>query len=121
MPYADPEAAQAYQRRYYQSRKRLLAKRAKLRQRLKRGTQTLWSILPTPESFCAAMAQKAINDAGGMLPPGLEKGDLEQEIAEALVRGKAASQCRNAIQYAATLAIRVAQHEIRQANRMSVY
>ncbi len=114
MPYEKHADYLAFQRGYYQRHKSTLRGRARLRQRLVRGTPTLWSILDNPQGFCAAMAQHAINECGGAMPPSLCKDDLQQEIAEALVRGRAASRCTNACKYAATLAIRVAKQYLRK-------
>ena len=45
MPQHNRATYLAYQRGYYARHKKQLARRAKLRQRLVRGTPTLWSIL----------------------------------------------------------------------------
>ena len=120
MPQHDRSTYLTYQRAYYARNKKQLAKRAKLRQRLLRGTPTLWSILPEPRGFCAAMAQKAINQAGGVLPPAITKEDLCQDIAEALVQGRAVSRLTNPLQYAAALAIRLAIRQIKKEGKHAI-
>ena len=117
MPQADRVTYLAYQQVYYRRHRGTLRKRARLRQRTARHTKTLWHILDNPQGFCAAMAQRAINEWGGIgrLPEVLSKEDIQQDIAEALVQGRAASRCTNPLAYAATLAIRLARRQIRKA------
>ena len=120
MPFAEREARLSYQRAYYRRHRTTLRKRSRLRQRIARKTPTLWHILPEPQGFCSAMAQKALNERGGELPPALSKEDLQQDIAEALVQGRAPSQCRNPQQYAASLAIKVALRRLTKEKKYAI-
>jgi len=114
MPQKNRTAYLQYQRCYYQRHQQQLRRRARLRQRLKRGTYTLWHLFPDPYGFCRAMAYKALHQTGGDFPASLTLEDLQQDMAEALVQGRTASQCRNPTQYAAALLIRLAVRRIRQ-------
>lgn len=121
MPYREKTVSKAYQKKYYATHKGPLRRRARLRQRVTRHTKTLWHMLDNPQGFCAAMAQRAINEWGvERVPSCLNCDDLQQDIAEALIQGKVASRCTNAITYAATLAIRVARQQLRKAYHVYV-
>ena len=117
MPQKNREAYLAYQCAYYVAHRKQLAARAKMRKRIKLGTKLLWHILPEPRGFCSAMAQKAIAQWAGPLPTAITKEDLEQDIAEALVYTNPADTYREPLQYAASLAIKVALRSLSRAQK----
>ena len=116
MPSKDRDAVRAYQRRYYAAHRQTLRKRARLRQRVVRRTQTLWHLLPEPLRFCRVMAQRAAHQCGWPVEPDLLE-DAAQDIAEALVQGPVPSTLREPVCYAATMAIRVALHTLRKQHQ----